>query len=109
MEGRQIDDIIALGSEIYAIHFADNLGDWDSHLIPYYGTLDIEEVMNALRAIGYDGYLTLECDGGGRVSGNYTGPQLEGCSNPYTSDRLTQEKILYLVTEYMLKSHNMFY
>ena len=37
------------------------------------------------------------------------GPQLEGYKYPYTSDRLTQEKMLYLITEHILKSYDMFY
>ena len=60
-EGSQYDDILALGDELYAIHYNDNHGKSDEHLIPYLGTLNHDEVMNALIDVGFKGYFTLEC------------------------------------------------
>lgn len=60
-EGGQYDQILALGKEIYAIHYNDNHGEKDEHLIPYLGTLNHDEIINALLDIGYKGYFTLEC------------------------------------------------
>ena len=60
-EGSQYEDILALGKELYAIHYNDNHGAKDEHLIPYLGTLSHDEVINALIDVGYEGYFTLEC------------------------------------------------
>ena len=60
-EGAQYDEIMTLGKELYAIHYNDNHGLKDEHLIPYLGTLNHDEVMNALIDVGFKGYFTLEC------------------------------------------------
>lgn len=103
-EGSQYLDIIALGDEMYAIHFHDNLGT-DSHMVPYYGNMDIDEVMSALRIIGYTGDFTLETDGTYRIGSNYTGPELEGL-NPFTSDRFEQQRIIYQIMTYILQKYD---
>ncbi len=106
-EGSQYDDILALGDEMYAIHFHDNLGDGDKHLMPYYGNINVDEVMLAINMIGFKGYFTLECDGTTRALGAYTGPNLEGMDASKILDRMEEEKQLYQLTEYILKEHGM--
>lgn len=106
LEGPQYLDMLALGDEMYAIHFADNLGDRDSHLMPYYGTMDIDEVMRALKVMGFDGYFTLETDGTPRISTQYKGPELEDGLNPYSEDRLEQEEIVYQIATYILEKYD---
>ena len=49
-----------LGSRIKGLHVHDNGGVNDDHLIPFDGTIDWREQMSALRAAGFDGFLTLE-------------------------------------------------
>lgn len=49
-----------LGSHVRALHIQDNMGDKDSHLAPFLGTLNLDSVMNGLSEIGYDGYFTFE-------------------------------------------------
>lgn len=44
-------------------HIHDNLGDRDSHTLPYYGRVDWESVMQALADIGYRGDLNYEASG----------------------------------------------
>jgi sugar phosphate isomerase/epimerase len=61
-EGSQYDDIMALGEDLYAIHYNDNRGKQDEHVAPFLGTLNHDEVMHALIDVGYNGYLTLECN-----------------------------------------------
>lgn len=104
-EGSQYLDILALGDEIYGIHFHDNLGT-DTHMIPYYGNMDIDEVMRALKVIGYSGYFTLETDGSSRVGSTYTGPELKGGLNPYTTDRFEQQEIIYQIMNYILEKYD---
>ena len=110
-EGPQYDDILALGDELYAIHFNDNLGNGDFHLIPYYGSLDCDIVIKALNNIGYTGYFTFESDGGNRTNGYWHGPDgLETLSEADPSDltREQQERLLYEIGEYLLKHYDMF-
>lgn len=52
-----------MGSHIRALHIQDNMGDKDSHLTPFLGTLSLDAVMNGLLDIGYNGYFTFEVGG----------------------------------------------
>ena len=52
-----------LGSHVRALHIQDNLGEKDSHLAPFLGSLNLDAVMNGLLDIGYDGYFTFEVGG----------------------------------------------
>ena len=49
-----------LGSHVRAVHIQDNMGDFDTHLVPFLGTLNLDSVMNGLLEIGYPGYFTFE-------------------------------------------------
>ncbi len=49
-----------LGSHVRALHIHDNMGDADSHLLPYLGTVNLDSVMHGLKDIGYTGYFTFE-------------------------------------------------
>lgn len=49
-----------LGKHVRALHIQDNMGDKDSHLMPFLGSLSLDAVMNGLMDIGYDGYFTFE-------------------------------------------------
>jgi sugar phosphate isomerase/epimerase len=55
--------IKALGNRLQALHIHDNDLHDDSHQIPFSMKIDFDKVANALREIGYKGYLTLECNG----------------------------------------------
>ena len=111
-EGDQYDDIITLGDELYAIHYNDNLGNGDFHLIPYFGTLDSVSVLRALNEIGYSGYLTFECDSGSRTNGYWHGPNdlailSEKTISELSDDRLGQEKLMYQIGEKLLSTYDM--
>lgn len=60
VEGHQYEDILALGDRLKALHINDNLGLKDQHIAPFMGTLNIDEVITALKEINYDGYFTFE-------------------------------------------------
>ncbi|MBQ9748526.1 MAG: sugar phosphate isomerase/epimerase [Clostridia bacterium] len=49
-----------LGSHVRALHIQDNMGDADTHLVPFLGSLNLDAVMHGLMDIGYDGYFTFE-------------------------------------------------
>ena len=49
-----------LGHHVRALHVQDNMGDADTHLVPFLGTLNLDAVMCGLADIGYNGYFTFE-------------------------------------------------
>ena len=54
------DTIRLLGKDIVCLHLHDNDGTGDSHRLPKSGTIDWDDVFDALDEIGYDGYYNLE-------------------------------------------------
>ncbi len=49
-----------LGHHVEALHIQDNMGDRDSHMTPFLGTLNLDSVMHGLIDIDYKGYFTFE-------------------------------------------------
>ena len=49
-----------LGNHVYALHVHDNFGDEDSHMAPFFGTMNMASLMKGLRDINYNGYFTFE-------------------------------------------------
>ena len=111
-EGEQYGELTALGDELYAIHYNDNRGKADEHMIPFFGTLNHDEIMHALIDIGYKGYFTLESDSslvkkkGWPLSrrkfesdGRLADPQL------FMQRRL--EALMYETAEYILDSYGL--
>ncbi len=49
-----------VGEHVYALHVQDNMGDEDSHFAPFFGTMNMDAVMNGLLDVGYKGYFTFE-------------------------------------------------
>lgn len=49
-----------IGSRLKATHIADNRGEWDDHIAPYFGTIEWEPIMKALGEIDYQGDFTFE-------------------------------------------------
>jgi len=111
-EGSQYDELVTLGDQLYAIHYNDNQGKGDQHLIPYLGTLNHDEIINALIDIDYKGYFTLECDSG-LVPSNYW---LYGRGEFAKDNRLAEpqlfmrrklEELLYETANYILSSYGL--
>lgn len=57
-----VEMIHALGSRLQALHIHDNDLVHDSHMIPFAGKIDFGAMVTALKAVNYQGYLTLEAD-----------------------------------------------
>ena len=49
-----------LGKDLKALHVNDNLGIYDDHLPPFYGTVPWFDVMPVLKEIGYEGVFAYE-------------------------------------------------
>ena len=60
IEGTQYENIMELGEHLYALHVNDNHGFADDHTLPYFGTLNMDDLMCALLDVGYQGYFNFE-------------------------------------------------
>ena len=107
---------MALGKELYAIHYNDNRGEKDEHVAPFMGTLNHDEIINALIDVGFNGYFTLECDSSLRKYTQFTGnrrrfpskavePKL---SEPQLFMQRHIEAMMYETAKWMLESYGMF-
>lgn len=112
-EGPQYDEIMAIGEELYAIHYNDNRGKQDEHLMPYLGTMNHDEVLHALIDVGFKGYFTLECGSSLRNARCWLGKR-----RPYEPDtRLAEpqlfmqrqmEKLMYDTSAYILQTYGLY-
>lgn len=112
-EGSQYDDIVTLGKELYAIHYNDNHGRQDEHLLPYLGTLNHDEVINALIDAEFDGYFTLECCSS-LIKKNYWLASRRDfdrdtrLAEPQLFMQQHLEALMYDTAKYMLSQYNLF-
>ena len=60
-EGAQCRQLAAMGSELHGVHINDNRGFQDEHILPYMGTVSMDDVMKGLLDAGYKGVFTFEC------------------------------------------------
>ena len=112
-EGSQYDDIMTLGKHLFAIHYNDNHGKSDEHLLPFMGTLNHDEVIHALVESKYNGYFTLECCspiipakywlGDRKVFENDT-----RLSEPPMFMQQKMEELLYQTAKHILTSYNLY-
>lgn len=64
----QREFILKAGDKLKALHIADNQGKSDQHMMPFArGNVDFEEVVKALKEIGYTGIFNLEIPGESRI------------------------------------------
>lgn len=115
-EGSQYDEILAIGEELYAIHYNDNHGLKDDHVAPFLGTLNHDEIMCALMDVGFTGYFTLECDSSLRRFNQWTGKRrrFEGqdidpkLNEPQLFMQRHIETMMYDTAKWMLKAYGLF-
>ena len=98
-----------LGSHVRALHIQDNMGDRDSHLTPFLGTLNLDAVMNGLLDIGYRGYFTFEV-GGIFLPANKRRPYERDTrlSRAPLTLRLAMERYLFELGKCVLESYDCF-
>ena len=53
----------ACGKKLRVLHVHDNNGQSDQHLVPFFGTANWRSFTDALRETGYDGVMSMECNG----------------------------------------------
>jgi L-ribulose-5-phosphate 3-epimerase len=56
----QIDALRTIGKKLKALHVADNKGEKDDHVAPYFGTIVWEPLLKTLKEIGYEGDFAFE-------------------------------------------------
>lgn len=112
-EGAQYDEILTLGKELYAIHYNDNHGISDAHTLPYFGTLNHDEVIRALIDVDFQGYFALEC--GARLITAHSWPYkrrpFDGDTrllNPPMFLQQQTEALMYACAKYMLSAYDAF-
>lgn len=113
IEGPQYDEIMALGKELYAVHINDNRGEKDEHLIPFLGTVSMDEVMHALIDSGYQGYFTMEAGSSLRSANYWLGKRYQfqkdhRLAQPQLFMQKQLEKLMYDVGIYILKAYDCF-
>ena len=108
--GSQYDEIMTLGDKLWAIHYNDNHGNGDEHVVPYLGTLNHDEVINALIDVGYNGYFTLECESALISYNSWIRPRRKfekdkRLAEPQLFMQRHMEKMMYATSEYLLDSY----
>ncbi len=112
-EGSQYDEILALGNTLDAIHYNDNCGGGDEHVAPFLGTLNHDEVIQALIDVGFKGTFTLECMSSLRSYDNWQGNRRRfekesKLREPQLFMQRHLEKMMYETSEWMLKTYGIF-
>ncbi|MBR2354724.1 MAG: sugar phosphate isomerase/epimerase [Clostridia bacterium] len=115
-EGSQYDEIMAVGDELYAIHYNDNRGSKDDHVAPFIGTLNHDEIMHALIDVGFRGYFTLECDSSLTSYDHWLGKrrrfEKEGIDARLSEPQLFMQRhieaMMYDTAKWILESYNLF-
>lgn len=112
-EGNQYDDILTIGDDLFAVHINDNTGRGDEHLLPYIGTLNMDEVMHALIDVNYKGVFTFEAGSSLRSSICWQGHRREferdsRLREPQLFMQKHLEKLMYDMGKYILKAYDCF-
>lgn len=109
LETPQDEALRILGSDVYALHVQDNLGDKDTHSAPYFGTTNFDSVMHGLSEIGYEGYFTFEANNILPRGDNRRPFHKENrlCRAPLGL-RIQAEKFLYEIGKYILSEYDCF-
>ncbi len=101
--------VCLLGEHLHALHVQDNPGGDDCHMMPFYGTLDVDSLMEGLLEVGYKGYFTFEASS---MMHRYKSRDLPAdappLARPPLSLRIAEEKLLYEIGKTFLSSYGVF-
>lgn len=105
----QDEAIRILGKQVKAVHVQDNMGLKDQHLAPFFGTMNLDSVMNGLIDAGFNGYFTFEV---GKIFTSADKRREYGktalLSSPPIEVRDAFEKFLYTLGKTVLEKYNCF-
>ena len=113
MEGAQYEHILDMGSDLRALHINDNRGERDEHIIPFFGTVNMDEIMHALKDVGYSGCFTFESGSTLRPDKYWLGNRRKfdkdrRLVNPTVELQKELEGFMYHIGEYILKAYDEF-
>ena len=111
-EGNQYDQIKVLGKELYGLHVHDNNGQSDQHTMPYFGTVNMDDIMNGLIDVDYQGYFTFEVINALRRSKSGRGRRRfekdTRLLEPTLEMYVDLERLLYTIGKHCLISYGVF-
>lgn len=112
-EGMQYEHIMAMKKDLYALHINDNRGQQDEHLIPFFGTVNMDDVMHGLLDAGYSGYFTMEGGSGLRPDKYWLGNRHvfekdKRLARPALFMQKQLEKLMFEVGVYILKTYGVY-
>lgn len=113
IEGAQYKEILDVGEELYAVHINDNRGALDEHIIPFMGTLNMDEIMHALKDVGFQGPFTLESGSVLRLKNYWLGNRRDfdkdtRLENPPLYLQKELERFMYKTGKYILETYHEF-
>ncbi len=112
-EGTQYEQLMALGKELYGIHVHDNDGNGDDHTLPYFGTLNMDDLIHGLIDADYHGYFTFEAISALRSSNCGEGRRHTFASDtrlfePTLEMQVDVERLLYTIGRQCLSAYGIF-
>lgn len=112
-EGNQYEQLVTLGKELYGIHVHDNSEHGDEHILPYLGTLNMDDLINGLMDADYKGYFTFEVlgtlrDAGSRHGKRHVFERDQRLLNPTLEMQIDLERLLYTIGKHCLSAYNIF-
>lgn len=107
-EMSQDEALRILGKHVYALHIQDNLGDADSHLMPFYGSLNFDSLMHGLIDIGYDGYFTFESSSMLNRNKKRFYSDDTRLKSPSLDVKMAEERLLYEIGKNVLTAYDCF-
>lgn len=110
-EGSQYDEMMCLGKDLYAVHINDNRGFQDEHVIPYLGTVNMDEILHALLDLKFSGPFTFEAGSSLRPSKYWLGFRHDfdretRLAEPKLFMQESLEKLMFDIGVYMLKAYD---
>ncbi len=113
LEGHNYPDLMALGDRLRALHIHDNRGSADEHLVPFTGTINMDEVMCGLADSGCAarvGYFTLESDCLFAPAAHRPAyaDRPHRLANPSRGMLLAGERLRYEIGRHILSSYGLF-
>ena len=111
----QYQDICKIGKHLRGVHIQDNFGEFDDHVAPFMGVLNLDAIMHGLIDTGYTGYFTFEALNLMPHEKTATHRKLKSPSisdnklgSPSVELRRAAEKLLYEIGKYILTQYDCF-
>lgn len=113
VEGNQYEQLVTLGKELCGIHVHDNSGRGDEHTLPYFGTMNMDDLMHGLLDANYQGCFTFEAICPLRQSTSHQGkrrefPQDTRLLEPTLEMQIDVERLLYTIGKHCLSAYGVF-